>query len=151
MIHASEKRGRRAHPRHLLEGFADVVNECELIDLGFVGNEFTWERSRGTELWIQERLDRGLATQSWRNIFPHSEIQVLDVSTSDHLPLFLQLNKKLYVPRGKRFRFENMWIKEEECYNLVESSWNRMEGRDIVEKINFCCLKLEERGGGKMK
>lgn len=48
----------------LLEGFADVVNDYELFDLVFVGNEFTWEKSKGTEAWIQERLDRGLATHN---------------------------------------------------------------------------------------
>ena len=37
----------RDHPRLLMEGFSKTVSACELIDLGFVGEEFTWERSRG--------------------------------------------------------------------------------------------------------
>lgn len=42
IMYVHEKYGRRAHPRALREDFSDVVNECGLVDLGFVGNEFTW-------------------------------------------------------------------------------------------------------------
>ncbi|KAL8089279.1 hypothetical protein AgCh_038904 [Apium graveolens] len=117
LMHADEKRGGRAQPQYLLNGFVETISACQLIDLGFVGEKFTWERSRGASRWIQERLDRALATQDWINMFPQSEVHVLEVATSDHLPLFLQLNKK------------NLW-------------------QDILERINACCLKLSEWGGG---
>lgn len=63
LMATEEKQGRVVHPRRLLQGFTDVVNDCQLLDLGFNGNMFTWERSRGNEGWIQERLDRGLANR----------------------------------------------------------------------------------------
>lgn len=44
-----------------------------------------------------------------------------------------------------------MWIREADCYNLVNNMWNNMERKDIVEKINLCCLKLKESGGRKAK
>lgn len=95
MMFAHEKKGGRAHPRHLLEGFSETVNDCELMDLGFVGNEFTWEKSRGQNNWLQERLDRGLGNQLWKEMFPAAEIKVWEVSTSDHLPLVVNLNKQV--------------------------------------------------------
>lgn len=61
LMYLHEKRGGRRHPEVLLEGFRTAVNDCHLCDLGFLGSEFTWKRSRGTTTWIQERLDRGLA------------------------------------------------------------------------------------------
>lgn len=70
LTHADEKRGGRDHPYYLLNGFVKTIRDCQLIDLGFVGDKFMWERSRGTAKWIQERLDRGLATQEWINMFP---------------------------------------------------------------------------------
>lgn len=88
-----EKFGGRRHPRGLLEGFTETVNDCGLLDLGYVGSKFTWKKSRGGDAWVQERLDRGLSNQGWRDLFPEAEVLVLDVSTSDHYPLFLQLNK----------------------------------------------------------
>ncbi|KAL8124141.1 hypothetical protein AgCh_011956 [Apium graveolens] len=97
---------------------------------------------------IQERLDRGLATQKWINLFPQVEVQVLDVATSDHLPLFLHLNRKVYVSRGRRFKFENVWLKEKECESLVKESWESTRGQELLHRINTCCLKLIEWGGG---
>ncbi|XP_074378457.1 uncharacterized protein LOC141719994 [Apium graveolens] len=122
MLYAHEKRGGRNHARVLLEGFQEVVHESGLSDLGYIGSEFTWERARGTDHWIQERLDRGFANQEWRHMFPQATVTVMEVSTSDHMPLFVELNKTRYVPKSKRFRFENMWIKEEQCMKLVQDS-----------------------------
>ncbi|XP_074328097.1 uncharacterized protein LOC141666010 [Apium graveolens] len=93
MMTEDEKKGGRCHPRALLNGFSETTMECGLLDLGFTGDKFTWERCRGTERWISERLDRGLATSEWRSLFPEAEIKVHALSTSDHLPLCLQLDK----------------------------------------------------------
>lgn len=94
-----EKHGGRLQPRVLLEGFNNAITECGLTDLNFSGSKFTWERSRGTVNWIQLRLDRGLVNHDWRNMFPSAEINVLEVFTSDHLPLFLELNRRVYIQR----------------------------------------------------
>lgn len=65
------------------------------------------------------------------------------------MPLCLQLNKQVYVPRGKRFRFENMLVQEKECRGIVQDCWNG-EG-DIMAKLTMCCIRLEEWGGGVIK
>ncbi|KAL8108439.1 hypothetical protein AgCh_024775 [Apium graveolens] len=151
IMYVHEKRGGRVQDRYLLEGFKEAVNESGLQDLGYVGNEFTWERSRGSPTWIQERLDRGIDNYEWRRLFPTVTIKVLEVSTSDHLPLFLELNRQVYVPKTRRFRFENMWIKEDQCQKLVKDSWEEVMGRSIMEKVEYVCWKLAEWGGGQVK
>lgn len=148
---ADEKQGRVVHPQRLLQGFTDAVNDCQLMDLGFHGNMFTWERSRGNEGWIQERLDRGLANKQWKDMFPLAEVNVLDVSTSDHLPLNLQLNRKMYVPKPHRFRFEDMWLREKDCLHIIKKCWEERMGSSITDKLQYCCLRLEEWGGGTVK
>lgn len=52
LMHIDEKQGGQRHPRLLLDGFSEVVMECGLLDLGFTGDKYTWERSRGTEQWV---------------------------------------------------------------------------------------------------
>lgn len=47
------------------------------------------KKSRGTNMWVQECLYRGLATQRWKNLFPSAHIKVFDIFTSDRLPLVL--------------------------------------------------------------
>ncbi|XP_031104441.1 uncharacterized protein LOC116007924 [Ipomoea triloba] len=58
----SEKRGPHPHPNSLILSFTDALHDCNLLDLGMQGNRFTWERGRGTDNWVEERLDRAVAT-----------------------------------------------------------------------------------------
>lgn len=111
VMYVHEMQGGTPHPRALLEGLKEVVSECGLRDMGFIDNEFMWERSRGSESWVQERLYRGLANQEWRNLFPQATVKVLEVSKSDHMPLFLELNRMIYTSRVKKLHFENNALK----------------------------------------
>lgn len=53
----------------------ETLNECRLKDLGFEGEKYTWEKSRGHANWTQERLDRGVANQGWCELFPNAVVQ----------------------------------------------------------------------------
>lgn len=99
MVTLDEKKGGVRLPRMLLAGFSEAIEDCGLVDLGFTGERFTWKKSRGTSRWVQERLDRGLATTEFIEMFPCVEVNVLEVSTSDHKPLFLQLHRQVYVQK----------------------------------------------------
>lgn len=44
-----------------------------------------------------------------------AEVHVMEVSTSDHLPIIVELNRQVYVVKSQRFRFENLWLREHEC------------------------------------
>ena len=41
--------------------FRDVIDECGFLDLGYVGDQFTWKRHFVDAHSLWERLDRGLA------------------------------------------------------------------------------------------
>ena len=73
------------HPTWKLYGFQDVVADSELVDLGMEGYQFTWERFRGTTDWVEERLDRALATATWIRLFPKARVMCLEASYFDHL------------------------------------------------------------------
>lgn len=49
--------------------FRDVVAECELVDLGYSGPPLTWNNGRDAEDGIQERLDRFLVNEGWKQLF----------------------------------------------------------------------------------
>lgn len=151
LMTADEKEGGQRHPRNLLSGFSEAISDCELVDLGYEGDKFTWERFRGTDKWVVERLDRGFANKDWIDLFPSAVVQVHEISTSDHKPIFLQLNRRVYMPKERRFRFENLWIRENECRNIIQECWNKRGAYDLMGKLNECCLKLEKWGGGVVK
>lgn len=42
ILQLSEKQGGRDRPERQIENFKDVLSDCELRDLGFMGPPFTW-------------------------------------------------------------------------------------------------------------
>ena len=53
--------------------FRDVLDECGLMDLGYVGDKFTWWGKRAGGL-VLERLDRAVASNGWLSHFPGSKV-----------------------------------------------------------------------------
>lgn len=66
----------------------DVVGACNLGDLGFHGDAFTW-----ANLITKCRLDQCLANPGWRHIFKYSYVLYLAPLTSDHIPILLQVRQ----------------------------------------------------------
>nr|GLL37956.1 uncharacterized protein LOC109157277 [Ipomoea trifida] len=64
LLYQSEKRGNNLHPNLFLNGFFETISDCGLQDFPFSGNQFTWERSRGSPDMVEEKLDRILTTDS---------------------------------------------------------------------------------------
>ncbi|WCJ18876.1 RNA-directed DNA polymerase (reverse transcriptase)-related family protein [Euphorbia peplus] len=137
----SEKCGGRRHPPSLLHGFNEAVEYCCLFEVPMVGHEFTWEKSRGSLNCVEEKLDRGLASSDWLQLFPSAQIINEEAHASDHsaLMLFLLPIESFGV---RRFRFENAWIREPDCRNKVEVAWNRLNDGDIVSRQKVCGEEL---------
>lgn len=124
-----EKKGGRPHPTALLHGFADALDQCGLFDLGMHGYAFTWEKGRRKDNWVEERLDRAVASNSWRLLFKNARLENVNTVCSDHSALWLNLDSKLKRGPEKLFRFENAWLKDEECLNLVADYWKFVDKR----------------------
>ncbi|XP_070017849.1 uncharacterized protein LOC142182616 [Nicotiana tabacum] len=86
-----DKMGRIQQPVWRVDGFRQIVEECELRDLGFTGNRFAWESHRNTRNLFCERLDRVLTTSQWVFLFPKAQVHHVEAANSDHSTLFLTL------------------------------------------------------------
>lgn len=69
--------------------FQNATHLCQMLDLGYVGYDFTWSNNRGGEDNVQERLDRFMANQEWKDLFMGSYVTHLEKRKSDHLPILL--------------------------------------------------------------
>uniref|UniRef100_A0A803NTY0 Endonuclease/exonuclease/phosphatase domain-containing protein n=1 Tax=Cannabis sativa TaxID=3483 RepID=A0A803NTY0_CANSA len=92
-----DKRGGNAYPNWLINGFCGMLDDCGLHDLDLEGYSYTWERGRGTDEWIEVRIDRAIVTQQFLDMFPTVKLINLEVSTSDHCPLLLVPVKSFQV------------------------------------------------------
>lgn len=67
--------------------FREVINDCNLIELGYSEIKFTWCNRKWESSTISERLDRFLANREWCNFFP----LCTTVAYSDHIPILLNM------------------------------------------------------------
>ncbi|KAK3198138.1 hypothetical protein Dsin_021553 [Dipteronia sinensis] len=103
-----------------------------------------------------ERLDRGLCNRPWRNLFPHSVIMHLDFWGSDHRPLLLTSDTgQTPCGQGRRFFFEECWIDDEGCKEVVSSTWKTdVSSNGVVNvlwKIDKCGTRLSRWNMDKMR
>ncbi|XP_021626941.1 uncharacterized protein LOC110625616 [Manihot esculenta] len=119
LLRSHEKRGILGHPSYLSNQFQQVWLDLYLQDLGYVGTQFTWEKWRGTDRWVEEWLDRAVASRSWISWFGAAKIYHISHTSSDHIPIFLDLRKFVPKVQTKNFKFQNHWSYEEECGRLV--------------------------------
>lgn len=102
-----------------MRAFAYALKECELVDLGFDRDWYTWERGHLTSNNIRERLDKGVAIDSWTHLFLSYSVTHHMHTFSDHCPIVVDTGKKVcYVGRCP-FRFEAAWLLEESCKGEV--------------------------------
>lgn len=70
----------------MMQAFRDYLDECDLVDLGFIGDQFTWRRGgKG----IQECLDRAVCNEAWTNNLPLADLVNEQHVHSDHRLLML--------------------------------------------------------------
>lgn len=71
--------------------FVGVLDQCNLLDLGFYGPPFTWTNKQDPSSNIQERLDRFIVTLPWKIKFLKARVVHLDYFGSDHRMIKLEL------------------------------------------------------------
>ncbi|XP_062100181.1 uncharacterized protein LOC133806062 [Humulus lupulus] len=113
-----------------------------LVDL----NNFTWERGRGTDNWVEVHLDRALVSQGWLSLFANAKLYNLGPSASDHAPLWLNLDLRKRTTFTYRFRFENAWTRDPLCRQIVQDRWGVPHSDTLFQKIHCCSTSLAEWG-----
>jgi endonuclease/exonuclease/phosphatase family metal-dependent hydrolase len=149
LLSQEDKKGTHPHPNWLCNGFRNAVSDCDLTDIHLEGYPYTWIKSRGSANVIEERLDRAMANSSWLMLFPEVKLRNLLVSHSDHSPILLQNSPLTENGATYTFRFENMWLKEEDVEEVVEDGWGRERGVEITSRTTQVCREAEKMGKAK--
>ncbi|XP_019178832.1 PREDICTED: uncharacterized protein LOC109173967 [Ipomoea nil] len=143
----AEKRGVHPHPSALIEGFNDALEDCGLVDLGMVGGRYTWVKGRGTDAWVEERLDRAVATLDWMELHEEVVVRNLYAHNSDHCALFVDLNYGPTRVANRKFRFESAWMLEAGCMRVVGEAWRMSTGQPFQDRLALCGERLRKWGG----
>lgn len=119
-----------------------MIQSYELCDLDIIGHQFTWERGRNTSHWTEVRMDRVLANPSWVDIFHTAKLYNMEGSPSDHSPLLLIPEVAHKGVRKRHFKFENAWLTEPMCFQIVKSYWEEEDNSNVLQKLKCCAESL---------
>lgn len=120
---------------HMRAGrFAQMMSNCEMLDLDFFGSKFTWQRKcRGNT--VSKRLDRGICDDRWRLRFPEATIEHLTRCQSDHNPLLLRCSNTTSSRQWRPFRFQAAWYTHKDYSGVVSEAWRQAQG-DVVSALH---------------
>jgi exonuclease III len=145
ILSQEEKRGVHLQPLRQMMDFRDTITACSLIDIGYRGPPYTWNNNRDPPAFVQERLDRALATSEWLTLFGFKEAIHIPTSKSDHLAIQVDFHKSApQKPKRKSlFRFEEKWSYKPECEQVIATAWQtaQLTGSpmfQVTEKIKLC-------------
>jgi exonuclease III len=128
ILFASEKQGGQDRSQASMDKFRSALEFCELDDLGFSGDPYTWRNnSHLADTYIKERLDRAVANMEWRMHFPAYKVINGDPRHSDHRPVIVLLEPEPFLNRPKvtaQPKFEARWLEEEQCEEVVHNAWS---------------------------
>jgi hypothetical protein len=126
IVNQSEKIGGAQRREGQMVLFRNVLEDCGLSDLGFLGSKFTWSNGHHDDTFMKERLDRVVANQAWCGIFQNREVRIIPSITSDHNPLLLHTfeDYESHTRFYKNFKFEAKWLVDEECLGVIKEAWS---------------------------
>ena len=142
ILKQSEKLGGRTRPPGQMQLFRDILDECGLIDIGFKGSPFTWSKIHNNGASIWERLDRAVVSYEWFSKFLGTRTHHVDSTTSDHKILWIERSDLDCAPRKRLFRFEEMWLGDKGCGEMVEGVWQisyeEAGNSRVIRKVENC-------------
>jgi hypothetical protein len=111
-------------PVRQMEDFRDALNICHLHDLGFSGTPYTYDNKRKGSANVRVRLDRAVATHSWRDLFCDTTVQHLVSPCSDHQPILINLmQEQRRCNQAPRRQYEVFWERSMELPEKIAAAW----------------------------
>jgi hypothetical protein len=146
----SEKAGGVPRPQSCMDSFRNTLQFCELADLGFEGDLYTWRNhSKNVETYMSERLDRATASSEWCALYPNFRVVHGDTYHSDHRPIIVYLDEEAIsstcIAKGP-FRFEARWLQEEGCDEVIEKAWKDgwdRGGQNVLDALRSVANHLQ--------
>ncbi|XVF71339.1 hypothetical protein PTKIN_Ptkin12aG0029200 [Pterospermum kingtungense] len=101
----------------------ECPDSCMLSEVPPAGQYFTWTNNREGEEGTWERIDRCFASHAWFENHGKATLYNLPIVYSDHGAFVLSTEEQEGFTR-RPYRFEAMWLTNNECEDVVRAAWN---------------------------
>jgi hypothetical protein len=123
ILYSNEKEGDASRPLRCMQAFRDALNACNLEDMGYEGDIFTWRWGK-----IRERLNRAVCDPRWAAMFPSAGVVNEDFGKSYHRPIIVDTERLAGVHNQHAIpplRFEARWLCENSVETIIQTAWDR--------------------------
>jgi hypothetical protein len=101
----------------------EVVDDCELIDLGYSGLPYTWDNKQSGATNVKARLDQSFGNQALIQLFPVIKVRHVSIVESDHCMLWTELSQRQAHRPARSFKYENVWQTHADYDHVVADLW----------------------------
>ncbi|XP_026429506.1 uncharacterized protein LOC113325853 [Papaver somniferum] len=123
--------------------FNNMILDLDLVDLGTTGCPFTWSNKRSCHALTEQRLDRGLATESWLLLYPNTSI-----SNMLHIGAFLIARRlkdiKLKLRVWNKEVYGNIKTNIDECKQHLHWLHNNYFRHDQSQALDLARKHLKD-------
>uniref|UniRef100_A0A803PS53 Reverse transcriptase domain-containing protein n=1 Tax=Cannabis sativa TaxID=3483 RepID=A0A803PS53_CANSA len=151
ILYSHNKQGGHLRSANQMDEFRSVLDSCQLNEQQFHGDPFTWIKGRHNVDTIKERLDWCFTNDSWNSHFQPLVTSHLDYYSSDHRAIAVNVlvigSKQKTSPRKTRFRFEKMWLKDEEAATIIRRNWSADIAGNVagfLHNLSSCTEALQQ-------
>lgn len=137
-----------------MQAFRDVLDVCELHDLGFKGVPCTYDNKREGHNNVRVRLDRAVTDNNWREMFSNAQVEHLVSPCSDLVTLRFSVSNDQQI-RRKCLHYEIFRERETELTKVIDDSWDssgeKSDLADISRALRRVMLDLHSWSRKKCK
>ncbi|XP_030479393.1 uncharacterized protein LOC115696641 [Cannabis sativa] len=129
--------------------FRTTIDLCSLLELPYTGSDYTWAKNKRNPHALQERLDWCFINKVWNDRLNLPQVSHLDYYGSYHRAILIVINFQEInneVRYRSRFIFAKMWLKENECSNIIIACWQHSHGNPIdvlTQNLSACAAGLQ--------
>lgn len=107
-----------------MEEFRSCLLTCNISDLPFLGNHFTWWNNQEMNP-MAKKIDRILVNDNWLLSFPLSYGTFRSMEFSDHCPSCVNIGNQT-GGKNKPFRMSNFLMFHAEFLDTIRATWDRL-------------------------
>ncbi|XP_019171107.1 PREDICTED: uncharacterized protein LOC109166674 [Ipomoea nil] len=123
ILNTEETSNQNASGNYRNDDFRNWMFNEGLVDLGYIGQTFTWKRGNDQTTFKGARLDRAICSLDLLETFHNTKVTHLAANSSDHCPI------KICIDETQRsyqtpFRFQGAWTSHAGFLDCIRNAWN---------------------------